>query len=240
MPKAPKNKSVIRFQLYQNNKNQELTLFQRAIILTLVENECSQRQVAWTMGISPSTVSKIMKKFKETGKIDDLPRSGRPKIFSSDEEKLICEMIIPRQCETAVDVHAKFCCETNKEMSVKTIQNVLRRNGYISRVKKRQEGYFTDESRFLLFGAFKGHDTLADEHIIPTKKFGGGSIMIWGCMTSEGGHIELVERTLNSAGYINILEDCLLDVLESCEYDKDEMIFQHNNARIYTSIATKA
>ncbi|CAG8664613.1 15509_t:CDS:1, partial [Racocetra fulgida] len=59
-------------------------------------------------------------------------------------------------------------------------------------------------------------------------------------MTSEGGHIELVERTLNLAGYINILEDCLLDVLESCEYDEDEMIFQHDNARIHMSIATKA
>ncbi|CAG8733410.1 4374_t:CDS:2, partial [Racocetra persica] len=145
----------------------ELTLFQRAIILTLVENECSQHQVAWTIRISPSTVSKIVKKFKETGKIDDLPRSGHPKIFSSDEEKLICEMIIPGQYETAVDVHAKFCCETNKE-------------------------------------------------------------------------IELVERTLNSVGYINILNDCLLDMLESYEYDEDEMIFQHDNARIHMSIATKA
>ncbi|CAG8839096.1 20104_t:CDS:1, partial [Racocetra persica] len=67
------------------------------------------------MGISLLTVSKIVKKFKETGKINDLPRSGHSKIFSSDEEKLICEMIIPGQCKIAVDMHAKFCCETNKK-----------------------------------------------------------------------------------------------------------------------------
>ncbi|CAG8659815.1 1547_t:CDS:2, partial [Racocetra fulgida] len=158
---------------------------------------------AWTMGISPSTVSKIVKKFKEIGKIDDLPRSGRPKIFSSDEEKLIYEMIILGQCETAVDVYAKFCCKTNKEMLVETIRNILRRNGYVSRVKKRRSA-------------------LTDQHKI------------------ECGHIELVERTLNLAEYINILKDCLLNVLESCEHDEDEMIFQYDNAKIHTLIATKA
>ncbi|CAG8520284.1 16144_t:CDS:1, partial [Racocetra fulgida] len=36
-----------------------------------------------------------------------------------------------------VDVHAKFCREINKEISVKTIRNVLRRNGYVFKVKKR-------------------------------------------------------------------------------------------------------
>ncbi|CAG8636562.1 8006_t:CDS:2 [Racocetra fulgida] len=174
------------------------------------------------MGISPSTVSKIVKKFKETGKVNNLPRSGYPKIVSSDKEKLICEMIIPGQCETAVNMHAKFCRKTNKEMSVETIRNILRRNGYVPRVSP----------------------ALTDQHKIERLKFAtkykDWTHMVWGCMTSEDGHIELVERTLNSAGYINILKDCLLDVLESCEYDEDEMIFQHDNARIHTSIATKA
>ncbi|CAG8580764.1 15537_t:CDS:2 [Racocetra fulgida] len=230
MLKAFKNKSAKRFQLYKRNKNDELTLFQHTIILSLIENGCSQYQVAWTMGVSVSTISKIVKKFREKGQVDDLPRSDRYKLLSPVEEKKICEMIVPEQCETAVDVHAKFCQETNKQISVEIIRNVLQNNGYTVKVKRRHSG-LTNKHK-------KERDVFNDANIILTKPFGGGSIIVWGCITSEGCKIELVEETLNSAGYIQILEDCLLDVLDSCDC-ADKMIFQHDNARVHTSIATK-
>ena len=49
--------------------------------------------------------------------------------------------------------------------------------------------------------AFKKHNT------IPTVKFGGGSIMIWGCFSSKGtGELQVIHDRMNGSMYREILE----------------------------------
>ena len=46
---------------------------------------------------------------------------------------------------------------------------------------------------------------------IPTMKYGGGSIMLWGCFSVAGaGRIVRTEVTMNGAKYRQILEENLL------------------------------
>ena len=48
---------------------------------------------------------------------------------------------------------------------------------------------------------FKKHNT------VPTVKFGGGSIMIWGCFSSKGtGKLQVIHRKVNGSIYREILE----------------------------------
>lgn len=48
------------------------------------------------------------------------------------------------------------------------------------------------------------------ECIIPTVKFGGGSIMIWGSMATTGvGEVFICEGRMNSERYIDMLEETL-------------------------------
>ncbi|GFX11600.1 transposable element Tc1 transposase [Trichonephila clavipes] len=52
---------------------------------------------------------------------------------------------------------------------------------------------FSDESKFCIFGikgrklVWRKQDTaLEKENLVPTVKYGGGGVMVWGCMAANG------------------------------------------------------
>ena len=48
-------------------------------------------------------------------------------------------------------------------------------------------------------------------HIIPTVKFGGGNIMVWGCFSAYGtGKLHTIEGRMNGKMYRDILDKNLL------------------------------
>jgi transposase len=62
-----------------------------------------------------------------------------------------------------------------------------------------------------------------------TVKFGGGSVMMWGCMTWWGvGYACRIEGTMDKYLYVSILEDELLASLEYHGLDVEEMTFQQD------------
>lgn len=72
-------------------------------------------------------------------------------------------------------------------------------------------------------------------------KFGGGSIMIWGCISASGvGEIKVCEGRMNSDSYIATLEDHLeASIVKLFEEDSPEYIFQQDNAPCHCSKKTK-
>ena len=74
----------------------------------------------------------------------------------------------------------------------------------------------------------------------PTVKFGGGNIMVWGCMTSQGpGYITQIEGIMDKNLYKEILKTELKDTLKYYKLKKDEIIFQHDNDPKHTSKLVK-
>ena len=77
---------------------------------------------------------------------------------------------------------------------------------------------WSDESRFCLYqsdGRVYVHCRVGEEYldacVVPTARHGGGGIMVWGCMMTQGvGHLALVSGTLNSSGYIDLLENSMI------------------------------
>ena len=68
---------------------------------------------------------------------------------------------------------------------------------------------------------------------------GGGKVLVWGCFLSLGKpRLFITTETLNSVKYISILENVLLPYADEAFGEK--YIFQHDNAPIHTSNATKA
>ncbi|CAG8674040.1 4809_t:CDS:1, partial [Dentiscutata heterogama] len=53
----------------------------------------SMRAIARDMGIAHLTISRLIKKASETGKIEDLERSGHPRVLTQEEEERIVELI---------------------------------------------------------------------------------------------------------------------------------------------------
>ena len=75
-------------------------------------------------------------------------------------------------------------------------------------------------------------DNIDPKLIMPTVKYGGGSIMVWGCMTWDGpGFLVKIDSTLDSALYIRILQDELLNTIDWYNIDPEQYIFQQDNDR---------
>lgn len=73
---------------------------------------------------------------------------------------------------------------------------------------------FSDESKFCIFGMNgrgivwrKPATEWNKENLFPTVKHGGGGVMVWGCMASNGvGNLEFIESTMDKFQYLNIIK----------------------------------
>jgi hypothetical protein len=72
--------------------------------------------------------------------------------------------------------------------------------------------------------------------VIETKKFGGGSLMVWGCMTWDGpGFLCKIDGKMDADLYVSILDDDLLNTLEYCNLSPQDIVFQQDNDPKHTS-----
>ncbi len=68
-----------------------------------------------------------------------------------------------------------------------------------------------------------------DKCVLPTVKHGGGSVMVWGCMSAAGtGELQFIEGTMNVNMYCDILKQSMIPSLQrsGCR-----AVFQHNNPK---------
>jgi len=104
---------------------------------------------------------------------------------------------------------------------------------------------FSDESKFCLnnsggrsFVWRKPHSQLDSKHINPTVKFGGGSIMVWGCFSSKGfGKLVLIDGIMYKYQYVSIWANNLQGSVNIFNFDR--YIFQQDNDPKHTSFHTK-
>lgn len=93
---------------------------------------------------------------------------------------------------------------------------------------------FSDESRFSLDGNDSFMTWKPSER--QSRSFGGGSLMIWGCMNFDGNLIvRRVSTTINSDVYIKLLFE---DVFDELKNKMQQFIFQQDNARVHVSRKT--
>ena len=79
-------------------------------------------------------------------------------------------------------------------------------------------------------------EALSDRLVEGSLKFGGGSLMMWGCMTWEGpGYACRIDGKMDADLYCQILEDELQGTLEFYNKSPDNVIFQQDNDPKHTS-----
>ncbi len=77
-----------------------------------------------------------------------------------------------------------------------------------------------------------------DKGVLPTVKLGGGSVMIWGCMSAAGtGELPFIEGTMNANMYCDILKQSMIPSLWRLGR---RAAFQHDNDPKHTSKTTTA
>ncbi len=77
---------------------------------------------------------------------------------------------------------------------------------------------------------------LAAKDVKGTVKFGGGSLMMWGCMTAQGvGYACHIDGHLDAETYTHIMDNELMQTVEYYGLEKDKLIFQQDNDPKHTS-----
>jgi len=104
---------------------------------------------------------------------------------------------------------------------------------------------FSDESKFTLFNS-DGRSFVwrekglrnSKEYVKSTLKFGGGSVMVWGCFSSKGfGKLVRIDGIMDKYSYVNILKNNLFTSVSSLGHTN--FLFQQDNDPKHTSKYTK-
>uniref|UniRef100_A0A3Q2PWK9 Tc1-like transposase DDE domain-containing protein n=1 Tax=Fundulus heteroclitus TaxID=8078 RepID=A0A3Q2PWK9_FUNHE len=106
---------------------------------------------------------------------------------------------------------------------------------------------WTDETMIELFGHKERHyawqqknTAFQEQHLLPTVKFGGGSIMLWGCVANAGtGNLVKVEGRMDSIQYQQILENNVQESVTKLKLHQG-WIFQQDNDPKHRSKSTQA
>ena len=90
--------------------------------------------------------------------------------------------------------------------------------------RNQQSIMWTDETKVELFGrntqycVEKKGTAHQHQNLIPTVKYGGGSIMVWGCFAACGpGQLAIIDRKMNSQVYHEIQQENVVYLMKQIE-----------------------
>lgn len=231
-------------------------------MVVLRDEGYSLQQIALKLKCNRSTVSRTLARHRTSGSVDDMKKSGRPKLSTSRDDRALQRICLQNRRFTSSQLKREWEQASGVTSSARTVRRRLDDVGLFGRVARKKpllterhrqlrltwakerkdwgmEDWYkvvwSDESKFNLFGSDGrvyirrrvGEDYLP-ECVQSTVKFGGGSVMVWGCITCDGvGPMTKVDGRMNAKDYIGLLEKTLVPFMASMG---PEYSFQHDNA----------
>ena len=248
---------------------ERLSVQERMRVVVLNEEGYSLNSIANRLRIGRRTVQEIVKKYAETGDVQDRLGRGRKKKTSSREDRKIIQASIKDRRKSSTDIAREMKEEIGLELSSRTIRRRLLDTGLKScRAKKkpllsekaRQKRLqwalehrsfnwanvvFSDESRFCLVSdrpvivRRRPGEEYLPQCLNTTMKHGGGGIMVWGCIARNG-----IGRLHKIDG--NVTAQHYLKILKYCAvpslqhlFGDQPAIFQQDNAPCHTAKVVK-
>jgi transposase len=198
------------------------------------------------------------------------PRSGRPRVLGTRSAQYGALVLSRGLVQSASDLQREFFPDVSVDTVRRRLKELgwrayrRRRVPHLTTKRQRRRlvwGHehrawsveqwkrvgFSDEKKFVVYGRtktllfWKKRRALAkpSDHI-GSVKYGGGHIMVWGYITSEGvGELYLIEGTMNTSKYTEILDKAFLGSLAKFYTTPSDIIFQHDNDPKHTSRGTR-
>ena len=255
-------------------KTRNLTQETRLKIQILSQEGYSCRQIARKCRCSPSAVGYTLQKYRRTNSLEDKPRSGRPRVSSARNDRILIRMCRENRRMTSQELQQQWSNQTGVQCSTRAVRGRLLDHGLRSykavkkplinerqRLARRRWAQahknwtarnwkkilWSDESSFQLYlppanvrVRRRPGEALSPACTVPTVKHGGGSIMVWGCMSAAGvHHLTVCDGTLNSAKYCAILETHMLPSACALFRRGQNWMFQQDNAPCHTSRSSR-
>lgn len=154
---------------------------------------------------------------------------------------IISEPVSTQTVRNVLKKSGMKACVKKKKPLLTTCQKKLRLEFALKHKEWTVEDWkrviWSDESKINRFGSDGRNwiwkergQPLIDREINETVKFGGGNIMVWGCMGWNGvGRLAEIEGRMDAKQLVEILEDHLLPSIEESGIPREDFIFQQDN-----------
>ena len=198
---------------------------QRWYIVFLCEDsngpKISRQECANKLKISKSSVSMWIKRYRETGTVDDIPKAGRPRLTTKKQDERIVQVASSLECHSATEI-AKKVTRFKVHVSPRTITRRVTEKGMVygstlakpllsaKNRKKRLEWtknlladswdnvVFTDEATFRIYGVKKKVWRFKNHKIITRIVKHPAKVHVWGCFSNKGfGKLYCFKSNLN-------------------------------------------
>lgn len=236
----------------------------KLIIVSEYNNGSTQKDICEKYSLAKSVVSRIINKFKSSGAVETLHSGGRPrKTTVRDDARIVREIkrdptisasgiintlnlnvslrtVQRRACEAGLKSYRAarkpYISEKNRKARIKFAQQHVDWS-----TQRWKTVLFSDESKFNLKDSDgmrrvrrPKNKRLDPKYCQGTIKYGGGNIMVWGCVSGQGiGPIHHINGIMDRFQYKNILRDVMLP---HAEWNMPLMWrFQHDNDPKHTS-----
>ena len=243
----------------------ETTQFQRGRIVALYEEGRSERWIARELGLSRNTVHRWVVRFQETGRVDNNPRSGAPRVTTAQQDQELLETVRRQPVTNARALHR----ELQLDCSDRTVRNRLNEFGLYHRTPATKErlsrdnvdcrlGFaleflpkdrdfwntviFTDEKTFApddhgQLHVYRPRSTRYEtRHVVQLQHSGRINCSAWGWVSASGvGELVRIDGRFNSQKYLDILNNVLMPSLQNRIPAATDIPFVHDRSPIHTA-----
>jgi transposase len=110
-----------------------LTEDQRGQVIALLMQGQWQQQVALQFGVNVSTTERLVRRLRDTGRVADRPRRGRPRVMAPHQDRAIRLAHLHNHHVTATETVLTTVGNHNHHIQPKTMRNRLREFGLRAR-----------------------------------------------------------------------------------------------------------
>ena len=102
-----------------------LTDVDRGRAIAWLQQRIAVREVARRLGVAPSVICRLQQRWQATGRVQDRPRSGRPRKTTRREDRYITRQVTMARTSTARRIRGQLRAATQTNVSVSNIKNRL-------------------------------------------------------------------------------------------------------------------
>ncbi|KAK3556132.1 hypothetical protein QTP70_005614 [Hemibagrus guttatus] len=236
-------------------RSKEIQNQMRMKVIEIHRSGKGYKAISKALGLPRTTVRAIIYKWQKHGTVENLPRSGRLTKIAPRAQRRLIQEVTKDPTITSKELQASLA-SVKVSVHDSTIRKRLGKNGLHGRVPRRKpllskknmkarlsfpRKHLDDPQDFWSVSHYvwhKSNTAFQKKNIIPIVKYGGGSVMAWGCFAASGpGILAVINGTMNSAVYQKILKENVRPSV--CDLKlKRTWVLQQDNDPKHTSKST--